>query len=354
MEKYRRITRKDRYQIQKYLAAGKTKNWISDRLGFHRSSIYREIMRGIVTTSLPSNTTRKGHYSALKANRDRLMSLSNRRGILYQGSKIKGWVEDQIRIKISDGWSPEQIAHRLKMEKEITISVEAIYKYLLSCKKRNDELYKYLRRYRGRQRRFKRRNRYWEKQHQRRKSIDERPAEANQRKTTGHFERDLMLGKRGTGAILTIVDRKTQYTILQKVASTFAEEVNSATLIALKNIPIPIRTITNDNGHEFGEFWKLEEKIKAKIYFTHPLCPWERGTVENTIGLMRQYIPKGTPLTKIKNRDIKELESILNSRPRKTLAFKTPHEILTGETQKLIKRRKIKPLPVEYYEQFYA
>lgn len=353
MERYRRITRRDRYQIQMYLSAGKKIKWIADKLGFHRSSIYREKRRGTVLISIQSNTTSKGEYSALKAHRRHLQVLAGRRDCFYQGVKIKGWVEDQIRVKLYEGWSPEQISHRLRMEKKVSISVEAIYKYILSCKKRGEELHKFLRRYRRKQRRFKRRSRYWELQHQRRKTIDTRPSEANLRQTSGHFERDLMLGKRGTGALLTIVDRKTQYTLLQKIKSTYAQEVNHATAEAFIKAKVPVKTITNDNGHEFGEFWKLEEKLNTKIYFTHPLCPWERGTVENTIGLLRQYIPKGTPMNLIKSEDMKALEKIMNSRPRKSLMYKTPYEVATGRKQKLITQKRIEPLPPEYYEQFY-
>jgi len=354
MEKYRRITRRDRYQIQKYLALEKSIIWIANRLGFHRSTIYREKLRGTVVLERRTNTTRKGEYSALKAQRDAISISSNARlGCFYRGSKIKGWVEDQIRMKLSEGLSPEQISYRLKMEKNVSISTEGIYKFILSCKKRNEDLHQFLRRHRRRQRRFKRRNRYWEMQYKRRKSIDDRPFAANERTQFGHWERDLMLGKRGTGALLTIVDRKSQYTLLERVSSTFAREVNSATAAAMMRTKLPCKSITNDNGHEFGEFWNLEESLKTKIYFTHPLCPWERGTVENTIGLLRQFIPKGSDLKDLNDESIKELEQTINSRPRKKLGFKTPMEILTGKRQKIFTQKRFAPFSTEYYEQFY-
>jgi IS30 family transposase len=247
------------------------------------------------------------------------------------------------------------------MEKGIKISTEGIYKFILSCKKRGEELHKFLRRYRRRQRRFKRRSRYWELQIQRRKSIDIRPKEANERLEQGHWERDLMLGKRRTGAVLTIVDRKSQYTLLKKLNTTLAAETNTSTAEKLKPcnntrkqlVLLPCLTVTNDNGHEFGEFWNLEKELGAPVYFTHALCPWERGSVENTIGLLRQFIPKGTDLSKLTEQDIEELEFTINSRPRKSLGFKTPYEIVTGKTQKLIKQRKIEDPGPEYYEQFY-
>ncbi len=352
MEKYRRITRKDRYQIQKYLALGKSKRWISNALGFHRATIYREIERGKNLKGTPGKS-RRGDYNGWEAHRKYIDRNYERRGYAYKGFKIKGWIEDQIRMKLSEGWSPEQISNRLKMEKSISISTEGIYKYILSCKRRGEELHKYLRRYRRCQRRFKRRNRYWEMQYQRRKSIEQRPLAANQRTEAGHWERDLMLGKRKTGAVLAAVDRKTHYTILAKLKTTFANETNKVTAKVLKSSRLPVKTITNDNGHEFGEFWNLENEIKVPIYFTHALCPWERGTVENTIGLLRQFIPKGSELNKLSDDDILEVQSAINSRPRKQLGFKTPMEIVTGKPQKLIKQKRIEPLPPEHYEKYY-
>jgi transposase, IS30 family len=354
MSKYRRLTRSDRYQIEKGLSRVKSVQRIADQLGMHRSTIYREIKRG-KNLKGTSGKSKKGDYNACEAHRKFKDRNYDRRGCFYKGYKIKGWVEDQIILKLSGGWSPDQISHRLKMEKNFSISPEAIYKFILSCKHRGSEIYKYLRHYRNRRRRcrFKRRNLYWELQYQRRKSIDDRPKAANTRKQDGHWERDLMLGKRGSGALLTAVDRKTRYTLLEKLRSTFASEVNPATAKAIKRSKTACRTMTNDNGHEFGEFWELEKELNVPIYFTHPLCPWERGTVENTIGLLRQFIPKGSDLTKITKREIKALEKTINSRPRKSLGYRTPIEVITGKKQKLITQKRIAEPSPEYYEQFY-
>lgn len=354
MKSYRRLTRADRYQIEKFLASGKTVSWIANELGFHRSSIYREIVHGRIKKGIKGGK-RKGEYSAQAAHYSFKDRNYERRGYEYKGYKIKGWVEDQIRTKLSEGWSPGQISNRLMIEKQISISHEAIYKYCISMKNRGDEIYKCLRLYRRVKRRLKqRRNRYWEMAYKRRQSIDDRPINANDRSEAGHWERDLMLGKRKSGGgILAIVDRKTHYTLLQKLRTTFAHETNLKTAECLKKSKLPCHTITNDNGHEFGEFWDLENILKVPVYFTHPLCPWERGTVENTIGLLRQFIPKGSDLNQITDEDISELQSAINSRPRKSLGFKTPYEVVTGKTQKLIKQRKIEDFPFEYYEQFY-
>jgi transposase, IS30 family len=355
MERYRRITQRDRYQIQKYLTAKKKIIWIAMKLGFNRSTIYREKKRGtVVKKNSRTNQTPFGEYSAYKAQEDfKSQNYIRKNWLERKRPKIHGWIEDQIRLQIINRLSPEQISARMKMDQNVKISPEAIYKYLPAGKKTGDELYKQLRRYRRCRRRFKRKSRYWEMQKRRRKSIDDRPKEAKLRKKTGHWERDLMLGKRNSGAVLVIVDRKTHFTLLKKVLDTRAETVNHATEIALRKSKQKYKTITNDNGHEFGEFWNLEEKIKIPVYFCHPLCPWERGTVENTIGLLRQYIPKGSDLSEWQQEDIKTLQTTINSRPRESLRFKTPLEVLNGKTQKIITRKRLDYPPPEYYEQFY-
>jgi transposase, IS30 family len=353
MTKYRRLTRSDRCHIERSLSLGKRVSRIADDLGLGRSSIYREIRRGSILKGVRGGK-KKGEYSSLEAHRRAISTYrDSRQTCYYRGSKIKGWVEDLIVLKLHERWSPEQIASRLRMEKGISISTEAIYKYILSMKKRGAKLHKLLRHAGRRPKRVKFRSRYWELQKQRRRSVDDRPPEANERGSTGHLERDLMLGKRGTGAVLTIVDRRSRKTFLKKLKSTTCLETNQKTQEKIQASQINCKTMTNDNGHEFGEFWELEKLINAKVYFTHPLCPWERGTVENTIGLVRQFIPKGSDLTEITEDDLVEIETILNSRPRKSLGFRTPNEFATGKFRQLITKKRIALPPPEYYEQFY-
>ena len=145
MEKYRRLTRADRYQIERFLSPGKKIRWIADFLGFHRSSIYREINHGKIRKGV-SGGKRKGEYSALESHRRFLANFhESRRGCFYRGYKIRDWVEDQIRIKLSERWSPEQISNRLRIDQNISVSTEGIYKFILSCKNRGGELHKFLR-----------------------------------------------------------------------------------------------------------------------------------------------------------------------------------------------------------------
>jgi IS30 family transposase len=319
----------------------------------HRSSIYREIQRGTIRKGVPGGI-RKGEYSSREAQR-RAISIfkDSRQTCYYRGYKIRGWVEDQIILKLNERWSPEQIVNRIRIEKGISISTEAIYKYIFSMKKRGAEFHKLLRHAGRRPKRAKFRSRYWELQVQRRRSVDDRPKGANQRRTIGHLERDLMLGKRGTGAVLTIVDRRSRKTFLKKLDSTLCSEANQKTHEKIEASRINCKTMTNDNGHEFGEFWKLEEQIKAKVFFTHPLCPWERGTVENTIGLVRQFIPKGSDLREITEENLEKIERLLNSRPRKSLGYKTPDEFIERKLKQLMTKKRIASMSPEDYERFY-
>ena len=353
MEKYKRLTRANRCHIERCLSRGKSPQLIADEVGVHRSTIYRELRRGVIRKGITGGK-KKGEYSSREAQRRAIeVYHDSRQSPYYKGHKIKGWVEDQIVLKLNEFWSPEQIANRLRMDQRISISTEAIYKYIFSMQKRGAQLHKLLRHSGRRRKRTRRRSRYWELQKQRRKSIEMRPQEATMRLSPGHMERDLMLGKRGTGAVLTIVDRKTRKILLKKLKTTESGETNKKTYQKLKKSKLKCNSMTNDNGHEFGEFWKLEPMIRAKIYFAHALCPWERGTVENAIGLVRQYIPKGSDLTDVSDEDLEQIERKLDNRPRKTLDYRTPNEATTGRIKRLITKKRFEVKPPEYYEQFY-
>jgi IS30 family transposase len=255
-------------------------------------------------------------------------------------------------MKLSEGWSPEQISNRLRIEKKVKISTEGIYKFIFSCGRRGEKLHCFLRQYKRGRKRLKKRKRYWEGQPYRRRSIVDRPKNADLRKEQGHWERDLMLGKRSTGGILAVVDRKSHFTLLERLITNQADEVNLKTAESIKKSKLRCLSITNDNGSVFGKFWDLEETLSTKIYFARPLSPWERGTVENTIGLLRQFVKRGADLSTITQADLKELETTINSRPLKGLGFKTPIEVVTGKDQKLIKQRLFAQLPPGYYERF--
>jgi len=159
--------------------------------------------------------------------------------------------------------------------------------------------------------------------------IEEYPEEANIRSRFGDWEADTVLGKRGKACLVTLVDRKSRYLRCMKVASCCSEQVTAAILALMEGMPC--KTITPDNGKEFAQFKDIREGLNGvQLYFAHPGRPWERGTNENTNGLLREYFPKRKDITDISNEEVQHVENELNNRPRKILGFKTPSEILFG------------------------
>jgi transposase, IS30 family len=166
--------------------------------------------------------------------------------------------------------------------------------------------------------------------------IKERPAEVEERLVPGHWEGDLIKGKSNASSIGTLVERSTRYTLLVKLKSADAETALAGFAKALKRIPEHLReTLTYDRGKEMAQHEKLTKQTGTKVFFADPHSPWQRGTNENTNGLLRQYFPKGMDLSEVTQRELTKTEKELNSRPRKVHGFYTPAEmfksILTGE-----------------------
>jgi IS30 family transposase len=328
MKRYHHLTLAQRYLIQTLLKTGKTGAFIATELGCHRSTISRELRR---------NGRQDPRYSPMRAQE---MAVLRRPAPDYSREKITGVLKQIILEKLTVGrWSPEQISQRLKLEREESISHEAIYQFIYADRISGGTLYKSLRHHgRRRKRALIRRNRLWPK-NEPRKFIEDRPIKATDRKECGHWERDLIIGKIEEKAnLLTLVDRKSRYTIIEKVEGKFSEVIATATQKVFEIDPnLPLKTITNDNGTEFCGFSKLEKALDAPIYFTHPYCSWERGTNENTNGLIREFFPKGSSMSNVSNEDVKKAEEMLNNRPRKILNFRTPKEILHSLNNQLFR-----------------
>lgn len=324
---YQHLTRRQRYIIEDLRELGKNLAFIAKELGVNRSTICREIKR---------NSNSRGGYKAKGAQSS---AESRRPRIMEYPRKICGPLEELVIQKLQAGWSPEQISGRLKYEGKTSVSSEGIYRYVLMDRKSGGHLYKLLRRHGRKQRRGYRRSRYWIKI-ERRRFIDDRMQEANARTELGHWERDLLHGNRNGPAVLTIVDRKSRFTLLEKVANRTHQESQKQTLQAFKRTGMICKSLTNDNGPEFGAFHELEQNLGANVYFTHPYCSWERGTNENTNGLLRQYLPKKCSYRSLKDHHLRDLEQRLNQRPRKTLNYQTPEEIHFAKRTKLIKGKR--------------
>lgn len=234
-------------------------------------------------------------------------------------------MQDFIKEKIQLEWSPEQISGYGKRHHLFAISHERIYQYVLADKKSGGKLYLHLRfgkkKYRKRYGSLKRthtiKNRVF---------IDDRPDIVNQKSRLGDWEIDTIIGKGHKEAIVTIVERLSKKILIGRVTSKKAAEVSIEVVSLLLPIKSSVLTITSDNGCEFAQHEWIAKNLDASIYFAHPYHSWERGLNENTNGLIRQYIPKGSSFAELTQERIQEITNRLNSRPRKALGFITPDE----------------------------
>lgn len=327
VKKHRRLTLKERVQIETLLMENKPKSYIAKRLNRSRSTITREVNKWIEY----SHHTYEAYLAHWYAKEDYL----NKRNF----DKISTY--KQLRMYVYRGllsnWTPEQIAGRIKEhypnDPIMSISHESIYRYIYMHPQAslNRKLIKLLVRKKTRRRPPKKRRGTGSKIINQ-VSIDNRPKHIELREEIGHWEGDLMIGKNHKSAIGTIVERKTRYTIIIKLKSKKAEEVAKMFSKKLNQLQkIYRKSMTYDNGIEMAKHQKITEKTGMKIYFAHPYSSWERGTNENTNGLIRRYLPKGTDFNEIDEKTLQIIQEKLNNRPRKIIGFKTPQEMMDFE-----------------------
>lgn len=310
MNKYRRLTQADRYQIEALVQGKISIREIAKILEFSPATISRELRR---------NGDLKSYRAAAAQNQTQ-----DRRKSIGPPKKITGPLEHHVRKHILLGWSPEQISERFKKVKDLKVSHETIYRFVyLDFKNHKSYLWHSLRRHRR-----------WRKTHRASRSfkqigkktdclwIHDRPAIVEKRSRLGDLERDTVMGKKGGPALLVVVDRTSRLTRIRFLENITKEVTHKATLEIAKTLKV--KTITNDNGGEFGCYKETAKQLNAKIYFCKPFRSCERGTNENTNGLIRQYFPK---YEHPDPKRVKEVEDLLNNRPRKCLGFKTPFEV---------------------------
>jgi len=315
-KKYKHLTTEERDLIAVRNAEGKTQEEIAEELGRSPATISREIKR---------NKSLKGIYLATEADKQ----AKERKSKAHQKTRIpdeftKQYIEDRI---IQDQWTPEQISGRLKIKyPEHYVSHETIYQYIYN---ERPELGLHLPR----------------KRHQRlpksklrktkgskildRVSIKERPLEVEERKEFGNFEADCVVSSRkGKGALLTIAERVSRYTIIAKLDEKTSSQTNLALSFELSKYPKGlVKSTTYDNGLEFAGHKEVNNVINMKSYFCEPYHSWEKGTIENRNGVIRYYFPKGTDFSKVTEEQIKYVQDKINNRPMKLLGFRTPKEV---------------------------
>jgi IS30 family transposase len=317
---YTRLTLADREQISRGIYAFETFAEIARKLNRPTSAISNEVWR---------NVKYKWCYRAEKAQAQAdKRKKKGRPKKLDNNPALRNYVYEKLKYE----WSPEEIAKRIKKEypqnKYMRISHEAIYQYLY-CLPRGElkqELMRGLRR--ERKHRLSRQASHYRRQRiQDIISISERPKEAAKRIVPGHWEGDLLMGKNRESAIGSLVERTTRLTLLVPLAAKNALTVRTSFIKAFKRIPEGFKkSLTYDRGSEMSQHKLFTQETNIQIYFADPSSPWQRGTNENTNGLIRQYFPKGTDFRAVPLTALKAAECRLNSRPRKALDYYTPSE----------------------------
>ena len=303
---YKQLIEGQRYQIEAYLREGLSYREIGKRLNVSHSTISREVRR---------NRVKESHYLPEVAHAKTL-----KRRYLAAKHRLCEMTIAFVEFCLAQKWSPEQIAG---VGKRIgyAVSHEWVYRYVQQDKLQGGKLFKRLRR--GRRK-------YRKGSHARRVlipnrvGIEKRPAIVDKKRRFGDWEVDTVLGKQGTGAIVSLVERKSKLYLLRNVNAKSAVDVREAMIKMLWRYRRHVHTITADNGGEFCDHEQVAQALKTDIYFANPYASWERGLNENFNGLLRQYIKKGTDLRTVTDDQLKQIERALNLRPRKCLGFKQP------------------------------
>jgi IS30 family transposase len=331
-KRYKRLSFEERVKIETYLSEKHSFSFISKALDRSRSTIGKEV-----------NRWGKDRYKASKAHECALL--------FKEYKKTQEKINNNRSLKIQvykgliGGYSPEAIAGRLKLSfpnnPDMHISYESIYRHIYEHPQGliNKKLIKLLTRKKSRRRKPPPRKKDRLTSIKDGVSIEKRPVEVNSREHIGHWEGDLIIGANQKSCIGSIVERKIRYTILVKLKNKKAQTVCRAFAQNLNKEPsIFLKTMTYDNGTEMADHKILSKKTGMDIYFAHPYASWERGTNENTNGLVRRVYPKKTNFKTVSNEDLKRLQDKLNNRPRKVLGYYTPNEMYQFELNKLTKQ----------------
>jgi IS30 family transposase len=314
--KYVQINAEERSALAALRTAGLSRAQIARQLGRHRSTVWRELKRNA--------SPYDGWYRATRA-QERTVARRKRSRRNQQFGR-----EEMVRVEelLKEQWSPEQVSGHLGRTGELAISHETIYRHVWRDKEAGGSLHEHLRcarkQCRKRYGRNDSRGRLAGK-----RMIGERPASVEKRNRTRHWEIDTMIGEslgQSSDCILTLVERKSGYVLIGKMRARTAAEANRALLELMERHPRRMSTITADNGTEFHWYERVEAVSRVKFYFANPHHSWERGTNENTNGLIRQYLPKGESMRRVTQELCDAIADQLNNRPRKRHGYKTPNQ----------------------------
>ena len=300
---YTHLTQEERYQIYALKRAGHGQSEIAGVLNRSPSTISRELRR---------NGGERGYRPKQAHSLARERQASNARQIDEATWRI-------AQAKLREDWSPEQISHH------VAISHETVYQRIYADKKAGGTLWRHLRCQKQRKKRYGKTDRRGVIPN--RQSIELRPLIVEERSRIGDWEADTIIGKNHKQAIVSLVERKSGFTLIRKVEHKTALAVSDVMTKLLRPHRSRVLTITSDNGREFAAHKTISKQLGASFYFAHPYASWERGTNENTNGLIRQYFPKNRDFTTITQREINMAMERLNNRPRKRLDYQTPSQL---------------------------
>jgi IS30 family transposase len=314
MKTYKQLTQEQRYNIYQLNKIGWSKSDIAEEIDVHKSTIGREIER---------NSGKKG-YRPKQAQENAV----KRRKQACKAIKMSAQTIEIVEEKLLEQWSPEQISGWLRAIKKRPLSHERIYQHVWKDKRQGGDLYQHLR---SQGKKYQKRGSNGKRSRGQiinRVSIDDRPKVIDDKKRVGDWEIDTLIGKGHSGALVTIVERKTLYTLIARVNGKRADWVTQATVQLLKPFAERTHSITADNGKEFSYHEQISQKLDTAFYFAHPYSSWERGANENMNGLIRQYFPKKTDFKTVTDEEVYNVMEKLNNRPRKTLGFRTPFQTM--------------------------
>ena len=310
---YHQITSEERYWISALRRQGLNQAQIARSVGRHRSSISRELHRN-------SSSWDGGYRPFVASHRARARLSRSRRRNHFTRQDLEV-VESLLKRK----WSPEQISGHLGRERLLSISHETIYRHVWSNRHQGGNLHRHLRcavkQRRKRHNSNDSRGRLAGKRH-----ISERPAAVETRRRIGHWEIDTVVGASTKDCVVTLVERKTGYVFIGKLAARSMYEMSRRVRMLMRRAIGRFETITADNGTEFHDYASIEAATGIRFYFATPYHSWERGSNENFNGLLRQYLPKRTSMAHVTQRQCDTIAHKLNARPRKRLQYRTPEE----------------------------
>ena len=324
MKKYKQLNLIRRYEIELLLSEGYNQSQIAKSIGVHKSTISREFKR---------NVNKRGNhayeYSAERANHKTVTRERQKNRRMDFTVEMKEYMREQLRRY---KWSPEIICVMGKEKYGSFVSAETMYQYIWKAKKSNHKslredkyLFKHLRHIKRSQKRSSPRKKRGMIPN--RTPISERPEFIEERNREGDLEVDLMMGSNHKAGLLVIVDRSTLETDLVKLKTKQAKEVREKLIKRLSDRKNRIHTLTFDNGLEFAEHEKVAEALEADTYFARPYTSQDKGTVENKIGVLRRFFPKGSDMSSVKKSRIKKVENNLNNRPVRKFGYFTPREM---------------------------